>query len=133
MYIDFIFYSFLPIANEMMFIVSRSFCNGSEMSNYANALKSLDTILKSYDARNIPRPQSGNGNVTVETNFFLRDILEVDERNMVRLMLSSEVLITILIPERTVLDICVKSIFSGIQSTNDVSTKVVGQAVSVRQ
>jgi len=60
----------------------RSFCNGSEMSNYASALNSLDTILKSYDARNIPRLQSGNGNVTVETNFFLRDILEVDERNM---------------------------------------------------
>ena len=53
------------------------------MSNYANALKSLDTILKSYDPRNIPRPQSGDGNVTVETNFFIRDILEVDERNMV--------------------------------------------------
>ena len=74
----------------MMFIVSRSFCNGSEMSNYAKALESLDTILKPYDARNLPRPQSGNGNVTVETNFVLRDILEVDERNMVRLMLSSE-------------------------------------------
>jgi len=52
------------------------------MSNYDNALKSLDTILKSYDPRNIPRPQSGDGNVTVETNFFIRDILEVDERNM---------------------------------------------------
>ena len=81
------------------------------MSNYANALKSLDTILKSYDARNLPRPQSGNGNVTVETNFYLRDILEVDERNSVRLMLSSEVLMTFLIPDRTVLGICVKNRF----------------------
>ena len=117
----------------MMFIVSRSFCNGSEMSNYANALKSLDTILKSYDARNLPRPQSGNGNVTVETNFFLRDILEVDERNMARLMLSSGVLISFLMPDWTVLDIWLKLIFSGIHCTNDVSTKVVGQAVSVRQ
>ena len=92
----------------MSFIVSRSFCNGSEMSNYANALKSLDTILKSYDARNLPRPQSGNGNVTVETNFFIRDIVEVDERNMVRLIFSSEVLIIFLISNKLVLDICVK-------------------------
>jgi len=60
----------------------RTYCNGSQMDNYANALKSLDTILKSYDPRNLPRPQSGNGNVTVETNAFIRSIHEVDEHNM---------------------------------------------------
>ena len=49
------------------------------MENYANALKKLDTILRSYDARNLPRPQAGNGNVTIETNAYIRKILEVDE------------------------------------------------------
>ena len=58
------------------------------MDNYANALKSLDTILKSYDPRNLPRPQSGNGNVTVETNAFIRSIHEVDEHNMVQFFFS---------------------------------------------
>ena len=55
------------------------------MDNYANALKSLDTILRSYDPRNLPRPQSGNGNVTIETNAYIRKILEVDEHKRVRL------------------------------------------------
>ena len=68
---------------EDIYTFSRTYCNGSQMDNYANALKSLDTILKSYDPRNLPRPQSGNGNVTVETNAFIRSIHEVDEHKMV--------------------------------------------------
>ena len=55
------------------------------MENYANALKKLDTILRSYDARNLPRPQAGNGNVTIETNAYIRKILEVDEHKRARL------------------------------------------------
>ena len=69
---------------EDIYTFSRTYCNGSQMDNYSNALKSLDTILKSYDPRNLPRPQSGNGNVTVETNAFIRSIHEVDEHNMVQ-------------------------------------------------
>ena len=51
----------------------------TSMESYAEALESLDDILENYDARNLPRPSGGNGNVTVTTNAFIRGIPKLDE------------------------------------------------------
>ena len=98
------------------------------MDNYANALKSLDTILKSYDPRNLPRPQSGNGNVTVETNAFIRSIHEVDEHNMVQIFSVRR--------QKYEFDISLKVPWfysiSGIYIIHDTSSTMAGQTFSIR-
>ena len=49
------------------------------MENHAEALKSLDNNLRNYDARILPRPNSGNGNITITTNMYIRAIPKFDE------------------------------------------------------
>ena len=62
--------------------IIRTECRSS-MENYAEAIKSLDNNLRNYDARNLPRPNSGNGNITITTNMYIRAIPKFDEINSV--------------------------------------------------
>ena len=70
----------------------------SSTESYAEALKSLDNLLRNYDKRLLPKPkfapvkQSDTGgaikNVKVEVNMYIRSFTEVDEINHVSIRLT---------------------------------------------